>query len=64
MAYTADIFNEWARRYASDPSVFDAEILDADGNPMSDYGQRCAIYFQKIGSDLDSAEMLQALRDE
>lgn len=54
MANTADIFNEWARRYAADPCEFDVEILDADGNPVTDYGQRAAIYFRQLEKELDA----------
>jgi hypothetical protein len=45
----AAIFNEWARRYAESPDEFGA-ILDADGKPVEDYGQRCAIYFAEIAA--------------
>ena len=47
----AAIFNEWARRYAEDPEAFD-DLLDADGNPVQDYGDRCALYFAELENDL------------
>lgn len=56
MANIADIFNEWARRYAADPSEFDAEILDADGKPVTDYGHRCAVFFLQLERELDAAK--------
>lgn len=49
----ADIFNEWARRYAENPDEF-GEILDADGRPVEDYGQRCVLYFESIATDMDA----------
>lgn len=48
------IFNEWARRYADDPDSF-GPILDADGRPVTDYGEQCAVYFERIGNELDAA---------
>ena len=51
------IFNEWAARYAANPQDFGA-ILDAAGKPVSDYGQNCAHYFDKIARELDSAGKL------
>ena len=51
------IFNEWAARYAADPDSF-SDILGADGNPVKDYGQLCAIYFEKIANELDAAGKL------
>lgn len=53
----AAIFNEWARRYAQNPSEFGA-ILDADGKPVEDYGQQCSIYFEEIARDMDSKGLL------
>lgn len=47
------IFNEWARRYAENPDEFGA-ILDADGKPVEDYGQQCALYFEKIADEMDA----------
>ena len=51
------IFNEWARRYAENPDDFGA-ILDADGKPVDDYGQQCALYFEKIADEMDAAGLL------
>lgn len=48
----AAVFDEWAKRYANNPEQF-GEILDADGKPVEDYGQCCAIYFCKIASDIE-----------
>lgn len=50
-ALLAAIFNEWARRYAADPGSF-GEILDADGKPVTDYGQQCAVYFEQIYDEI------------
>ena len=47
----AAIFNEWARRYAENPNEF-SPVLDADGNPVADYGQNCAIYFDQITAQI------------
>lgn len=52
------IFNEWAERYAANPSEF-GSILDGDGKPVTDYGQNCAHYFEKIANELDAAGKLQ-----
>lgn len=46
----ARIFNEWARRYAEDPDSF-GPILDADGRPVTDYGEQAAAYFQQIANE-------------
>lgn len=43
----ADAFNEWARRYAENPNEF-SEILDENGVPYADYGERCASYLAKL----------------
>lgn len=51
------IFNEWARRYADDPSSF-SEMLGPDGRPVSDYGEACTLYFEKIAGELDAAGLL------
>lgn len=53
----AAIFNEWARRYAENPDDF-GEIIDADGKPVEDYGQRSALYFEKIADEMDAAGQL------
>lgn len=47
----AMIFNEWAKRYSEEPEKFDA-ILDADGKPVRDYGERCAAYFETLANEL------------
>mgnify|MGYP000867338568 CR=1 FL=1 len=47
----AAVFNEWARRYAADPASFD-QILDEHGVPVDDYGERCALMFEQIASEL------------
>lgn len=51
------IFNEWARRYAENPDEF-GEILGADGKPVEDYGQQCALYFEKIADEMDASGKL------
>ena len=43
----AAVFNEWAKRYAEDPDSF-SKMLDASGNPIADYGERCARYFSEL----------------
>lgn len=53
----AAIFNEWARRYAENPDEFGA-IFDADGKPVEDYGQWCALYFDEIARDMDAKGLL------
>lgn len=47
----AILFNEWARRYAENPSEF-SKILDENGNPVKDYGESCALYLQKLQEEL------------
>ena len=42
-----DVFNEWVRRYAENPNEF-INTLDKDGNPIADYGERCATYFLSL----------------
>ena len=44
----ATLFNEW---YAENHSEF-SEILDENGNPVKDYGESCALYFQKLQEEL------------
>lgn len=53
----AAIFNEWARRYAENPDEF-GPILDADGKPVEDYGQQCALYFEEIADQMDAKGLL------
>lgn len=61
MSYSDDrmamIFNEWARRYSESPDEF-GEMLDGDGNLISDYGQRCTAYFKRIANEMDAAGVL------
>lgn len=47
----AALFNEWARRYAENPSEF-LEIIDENGNPVKDYGENCVVYLQKLQEEL------------
>ncbi len=47
----AALFNEWARRYAENPSEF-SEIIDENGNPVKDYGENCVVYLQKLQEEL------------
>lgn len=47
----AEIFDEWARRYAEDPQSF-SEILDSNGKPATDYGERCAVYFEQLAREV------------
>ena len=53
----AIIFNEWANRYAANPSEF-SEILDENGNVVDDYGSSCAIYFEKLANELGEKGLL------
>ncbi len=53
----AAVFNEWAKRYADDPDEF-GEILGDDGKPVTDYGERCALYFERLASEMDAAGLL------
>lgn len=53
----AMIFNEWAKRYAENPDEF-ASILNDDGNPAADYGEKCARYFTKLADEIDSNGIL------
>jgi len=45
------LFNTWNKRYAKDPSSF-SDSLDEDGKPIEDYGECCAVYFQKLYNEL------------
>lgn len=56
-ARLALIFNEWAKRYAAAPEEF-GPILDEIGQPVTDYGESCAIYFGKIAKEMDAAGLL------
>ena len=58
------IFNEWAKRYSENPNIF-SSIIGADGKPVSDYGDCCAIYFCELATELDAAGLLPVpdLRD-
>jgi len=47
----ADVFNEWARRYAADPAAF-GPVLDANGQVVEDYGSTCSVYFKQIADEL------------
>jgi len=50
----AAVFNEWARRYAEDPSAYSG-ILDADGKPFADYGDACAATFAVIADEIKAS---------
>lgn len=49
----AIVFNVWAERYADNPDEF-SKCLGDDGRPVSDYGQKCAVYFEKLAGELDT----------
>ncbi len=49
----AAVFNEWAKRYAANPSEFDS-ILGSDGQPPADYGESCALYYSKLVGEIQS----------
>ena len=55
----AAIFDEWARRYAENPSEF-GEILDAEGKAVTGYGERCAICFEKIRNEMKFTNLISA----
>ena len=55
-ALMAEVFNEWARRYAEDPGRY-TEVLE-DGKPYKDYGEQCAAYFTKLANELDAEGLL------
>ena len=46
------IFNEWAERYTQDPTDF-GKVLDDKGNVVSDYGERCALYFSVLADEMN-----------
>ena len=50
-------FDEWARRYAEDPDQFDG-MLDEHGNPIENYGERSAEYFNQLIKEMDEANQL------
>lgn len=58
--FVADIFNEWAKRYAADPSAF-GFILDKDGKAIENYGENCAHYFHSIAAELEASSAAAAL---
>lgn len=59
----AAVFNEWARRYAKNPDAF-SPFLDADGKPVEDYGESCALYYAEIDRDLhETPDLCQTSAD-
>lgn len=53
----AAIFNEWASQYAANPEEF-SSILDADGKPVTDYGERATYFFEQIAKEMDAKGVL------
>lgn len=53
----AALFNEWAERYATDPSSF-TSVLDAEGKAVEDYGESCARFFTQLAKEMDKAGAL------
>lgn len=53
----AAIFNEWAKRYAANSSEF-SDILNENGDIVKDYGESCAIHFEKLAKELDEKDLL------
>lgn len=53
----AAVFNEWAMRYADNPEEF-GEILDEDGIPVEDYGERCALYLEQLAGEMQGSGIL------
>ena len=51
------IFNEWNRRYASDPEKFISSLTE-NGEASRSYGEMCAAYFTELEQDMDSLELL------
>ena len=56
----AAIFNEWAKRYADNHSEF-SDILNENGDIVIDYGESCAIYFEKLAKELDEKGLLPSV---
>lgn len=50
----AEVFNLWAARYAADPSQF-GQVLDAQGQPVTDYGKQAAAHFMQLAREIDEA---------
>lgn len=48
----AMVFNEWAKRYAENPDEFNP-VLDENGEPVTDYGENAARYFEQIAAEMD-----------
>lgn len=57
------IFDTWAERYAANPEEFE-EILNADGVPAAGYGESCALYFEKLATELDAKGLLPRRPDD
>lgn len=53
----AVVFDEWLRRYADDPTTF-GEVLGEDGRPVEGYGDRCAVFFDRLTAELDATGAL------
>jgi hypothetical protein len=53
----AAVFNEWAIRYADNPDAF-GEILDDDGIPIEDYGDRCVAYLEKVAEEMEGSGVM------
>lgn len=51
------VFNEWAKRYSKNSDSF-GPVLDNDGKAVAGYGERCTIYFRKIGDEMTKAGIL------
>ena len=47
----AAVFNEWVKRYATNPREF-GSLLNEDGQPFDDYGENCAAYFKQLYTEL------------
>lgn len=48
-------FDEWAKRYAENPSEFE-NILDENGNVIEGYGEKCATYLTELLNELPPIE--------
>lgn len=50
-AHMVAVFNEWARQYAENPSVW-LSVLDENGKPYDDYGEKCTAMYCKISDEI------------
>lgn len=56
-------FNEWALRFQENPDDFD-DVLDDNGDIITDYGYRCAKYLEQILREMDKEGLLPTGKKE